>query len=77
MNFTVNNDWELFRQLLPFMIPYTVIYLVVTVMALVHIFRHDRYKVGNRWLWLFIVLFFQLIGCVLYFVLGRTDEESD
>lgn len=59
---------------LPFLIPYLVLELLLAVIALVHIFRHSNYRFGNRWLWVIIVLFFQIIGPILYLTIGRSED---
>ncbi|GHV32395.1 hypothetical protein FACS18949_03170 [Clostridia bacterium] len=64
---------EIIRQYLPFLIPLIVIELGLTVAALIHIFTHKTYRKGNRVLWV-ILSFVQIIGPVLYFVIGRSDE---
>lgn len=58
---------------LPFLIPIALIELALTVAALVHIFRHKTYKVGNRAIWV-ILSFVQIIGPILYFTIGKGDE---
>ena len=60
-------------EYLPFLIPLIVIQLGLMIAALVHIFTHKTYKRGNRILWV-ILSFVQIIGPILYFVLGRGDE---
>jgi len=59
---------------LPFLIPLLVIQLGLMIASLVHIFKHNTYKVGNRTLWVLICVFINLIGPVLYFIIGRSDE---
>ncbi len=60
-------------EMLPFLIPIIIIEVGLTVAALVHIFTHKTYKYGNRMLWA-ILSFVQIIGPILYFVIGRSDE---
>jgi hypothetical protein len=64
---------EIISQYLPFLIPLVVIELGLTVAALIHIFTHKTYRKGNRVLWV-VLSFVQIIGPVLYFVIGRSDE---
>jgi hypothetical protein len=64
---------EILGQYIPFLIPLVVIELGLTVAALIHIFTHKTYRKGNRILWV-ILSFVQIIGPVLYFVIGRGDE---
>ena len=43
--------------------------------AVVHVLRHPHYRIGNRALWLVIVIFIQIIGPIAYFVFGREDQS--
>jgi hypothetical protein len=49
--------------------------LILAVVALVHVLRHPRYRFGNQILWILIVLLVNMIGPILYFVIGRGEEE--
>ena len=65
---------EEIMNLLPFLIPLFVIQFGLMIAALVHIFRHDTYKTGNRALWVCICLLVNIIGPVLYFIVGRSED---
>lgn len=66
---------DMVKEYLPFLIPLVLIEVVVFVAALTHILKHDKYKVGNRVLWLIVVcVLFQLVGPILYFVIGKSDD---
>jgi hypothetical protein len=62
-----------FTEMLPFLIPIIIIELSLTIAALVHILTHTTYKSGNRTLWV-VLSFFQIIGPILYFIFGKSDE---
>lgn len=59
---------------LPFLIPLAVAELVLMVVALVHILKHDHYKMGNRVIWVIVSIVFGIIGPILYFTLGKADD---
>ena len=59
---------------LPILIPLAVIQLGLMIAALIHIFKHDTYRMGNRTLWIVISVLLSTIGPILYFILGRSDE---
>jgi tryptophan-rich sensory protein len=59
---------------LPFIIPVAILEAGLMAAALIHIFRHKTYKVGNRPMWVAICLLISTIGPVLYFIIGRSDE---
>jgi len=42
--------------------------------ALVHIFRHKTYRIGNRVIWVVVCLLVNIIGPVLYFAIGKGDK---
>lgn len=59
---------------LPLIIPVLIIQLILMIIAVVHIVKHDNFKVGSKPMWLFIVIIINIIGPILYFVLGKEDE---
>lgn len=56
-------------------LPVIILNILLAVIALVHVLRHKNYRCGNRALWIVVVLFIQIIGPILYFVIGRGEEE--
>lgn len=64
---------EWIAEYLPFLIPIVVIQVGLTVLTLIHVFRHKSYKRGSRVLWV-ILSFVNIIGPVLYFTMGKGDE---
>ena len=63
------------KSLLPFLIPIILIEVGLMLAALIHIFTHTNYKVGNRILWIIIVILVNIIGPILYFIIGRGENE--
>lgn len=62
-----------FMEYLPFLIPIIIIQLILQIVALIHIIKHPKYRLGNRTFWILVVLFGQIIGPVIYFVLGKEE----
>ncbi|MDR0487894.1 MAG: PLD nuclease N-terminal domain-containing protein [Propionibacteriaceae bacterium] len=62
---------------LPILIPLVIIQLGLMVWALIHILTHKHYRVGTRIMWVIIAVVVNTIGPILYFVLGRSDQEDD
>ncbi len=62
-------------EILPLLIPIVFIELAFSIAALIHILKHPNYRVGNRVMWIIIVMFVQLIGPIVYFIAGRGEEE--
>lgn len=67
------SNMEFFAEYLPFLIPFIAVQVGLTLITLIHIFRHKTYKCGNRVLWV-IVSLVNIIGPVLYFTIGKGDE---
>lgn len=65
---------EALQEYLPVLLPLIIVELVLMVTALVHVLKHNKYRFGNKVTWAIIVVVFQIIGPVVYFVLGRGDE---
>ncbi|MEI6579160.1 MAG: PLDc N-terminal domain-containing protein [Eubacteriales bacterium] len=60
-------------HLLPVLIPLGILELALTTASLIHVLTHKTYKTGTRTLWI-ILSFVNIIGPVLYFIIGRGDE---
>jgi len=60
------------RELLPFLIPILILQLALMIFALVDLIRRERTK-GPKWLWAVIIVVVNLIGPILYFIIGRED----
>ena len=61
------------RELLPFLIPIILIQLGLMIAALVDLIRREKTR-GPKWVWALIIVLVNLIGPILYFVLGREEE---
>lgn len=63
------------NEILPFIIPLAVVEFALLGYTLWHILTHEKYKRGNRTLWLIVSLVgMNFIGPILYFVLGKEDN---
>ena len=65
---------ETLKEYLPFLIPLLIIQFFLIVVSLSNIFKHKNYKCGNRLIWTLVVIFINIIGPVLYFIIGRDDN---
>ena len=62
------------NEILPFLIPLIIIELILLIVTLRHILTHTNYKYGNRTIWLLVTIIgMNLIGPVLYFLLGKEE----
>lgn len=64
---------ELIREYLPLLIPLFLIQLALMVFALLDIARREKLR-GPKWVWVLVVVIVNIIGPILYFVLGREEE---
>jgi hypothetical protein len=60
------------REYLPFLIPILILQLILVVAALVDLLRRERTR-GPKWVWVLVILFVNLIGPIIYFMLGREE----
>ena len=61
------------RQLLPFLIPIILLQLAQLVVALIDLSRRPKVN-GPKWVWVIIIIGFNLIGPIAYFLVGRQEE---
>ncbi|MEL4106288.1 PLDc N-terminal domain-containing protein [Oscillospiraceae bacterium WX1] len=59
---------------IPFLIPIAAVELGLLIAALISIFHHKTYRVGNRIIWIIVAVVFNIIGPILYFAIARGDE---
>ena len=64
---------EQIREYLPLLIPLLLIQLILMAFALLDIARRDKLR-GPKWVWVLVVIVVNIIGPIIYFVLGREDE---
>jgi len=64
---------EILRQYALFLIPIAILQLALFVSALVHLLRHKRTRNLSVTLWA-IIIFINIIGPVLYFLIGREED---
>lgn len=65
-------DWFAVLQIaLPFML----VGLILILIALVDLYKHRKER-ANVFLWTIVILFFNTIGPILYFTMGRKGEKA-
>ena len=76
MNMITVSESGTLTPYLPIVIPFVIADLILLAIAFVHLLTHRKYKYGTRTLWIVILLMgFNLVGPILYFTLGKSDEE--
>ena len=63
---------EQIRQFLPYLIPIIILQLVLLAVALLDLARRERTR-GPKWVWVLFIVFINIIGPILYLVLGRDE----
>ena len=63
---------ETLNELLPFLIPVILLQIALIVVALMDLVRRERTR-GPKWAWALVILFFNLIGPVVYLLFGREE----
>ena len=65
------NSFEEIQPFIPFLIPLLLLQAVLAITALVMLIQQDQVRYMNKLIWAIIILVFNLIGPILYFVLER------
>ncbi|MFJ7951411.1 PLD nuclease N-terminal domain-containing protein [Lysinibacillus sp. NPDC096418] len=65
-------DWS---SILPIIIPFLLVGFLLILIALVDLYRHRALR-ENVLMWTIIIVFFNTIGPILYFVIGRKDVNK-
>lgn len=63
---------QLIKQWIPLLVPVLILELALMAAALVDIARRERTK-GPKWVWIVVVIVFNLIGPLVYFIAGREE----
>ncbi|MGI6650254.1 MAG: PLD nuclease N-terminal domain-containing protein [Limnochordia bacterium] len=66
---------DVLREYWLFLLPLIIAQFALMITALVHIFKHPTYRFGSRAMWIAIVVLFQMIGPIVYFVFGRGEDD--
>lgn len=61
-----NLNWSLLA-------PIIIIQVILLIIAIVDLVRIEKTN-GPKWVWVFIILFINIIGPILYFVVGRRSN---
>lgn len=70
------NSTDIFAELikvLPLIIPLIVIQLGLLIAALIDLVKREQTR-GPKWMWVIIIVVVNMIGPILYFIIGRQEE---
>lgn len=65
---------ETIKEMLPFLIPLVLLQIALMVIALVDLVRRKRVKGDSKILWAVLIVFINIIGPIVYLLLGREEE---
>jgi hypothetical protein len=65
--------WSTFQKIIPLLIPVLLIQLVLLVVALADLVKQPAVR-GPKWAWTLIIIFVNILGPILYFVLARKED---
>jgi hypothetical protein len=63
---------EVLNEYLPLLIPVLIIQLVLIVFALTDLARREQTR-GPKWVWVLVIVFVNMIGPIVYFLVGRDE----
>lgn len=65
---------EFIREYLPILIPIVVLEIGLMIYALTNILKHNKFKFGNKVMWIVVVVLIQIIGPIFYLMIGKDNE---
>jgi hypothetical protein len=63
---------ENIAKLIPLLIPIVILQFGLMIAALVDILKREKTK-GPKWVWILAIVFVNLFGPILYFLIGRNE----
>ncbi|MDD2471440.1 MAG: PLD nuclease N-terminal domain-containing protein [Dehalococcoidales bacterium] len=71
------DELAIIKEILPFLIPLVLIQLALMVIALIDLLKREYVTGNNKVLWLIVILVINLVGPILYLLLGRKEKPDD
>ena len=62
------------RELILLLIPLTIIQIVLMSLALIDLLNRKKVTGGNKFIWAMVIVLINMVGPVLYFVIGRKED---
>ncbi len=70
---TVNTPLQQVIKLLPFIIPLVLLQLILMIIALLDLSKREKVRGIPKWGWAIVIIIGELLGPILYFIVGRED----
>jgi hypothetical protein len=67
------NIFQELMKYLPLIIPLMLIQFGLMIAALIDLYKREVTR-GPKWMWVVIIIFVNMIGPIIYFVVGREEE---
>ena len=64
---------SLIKQYLPLLIPVILIQIILLIVALLDLVKRERTR-GPKWVWAVVIVLVNIIGPIVYFIVGRREE---
>lgn len=61
-------------QLIRLLIPVAILQLVLMIAALSDLFKREHVTGGNKYIWGAVIILFQFLGPLAYFIFGRKED---
>ncbi len=58
---------------IPYLIPVILLELVLMIVAVTDLLRREKTRYLPKWAWAIIVILIQIIGPIVYFIIGREE----
>jgi hypothetical protein len=71
------DDLQVLKDLLPFLIPVFLLELGLMIWALIDVVKRKRVTGGNKLVWILIIVLVNIIGPIIYLLIGRKDEGEE
>ena len=68
-----NTVMDQIMRLWPLLIPLFLVQLGLMIAGIIDLVKREKTK-GPKWMWVLIVVFVNIIGPIIYFVVGREEE---
>ena len=64
---------SIIKQYLPLLIPVILIQIILLIVALLDLIRREQTR-GPKWVWAVVIVLVNIIGPIVYFIVGRREE---
>jgi len=72
-------DMQIIAKYWTYLLPLIIIQVVFQIIAILDLVKHPKEEIrgGSKALWILIIVIFEIIGPVIYFIFGKKYDVSD